>query len=357
MNIFRLSILLSVLTLVSCQKQDALPDDPVAVSVMEARKQAITQNLTATGEIAARTQSDLSFRLSGRISERFVDVGTHVLKGQILARIDPEEQRAAVTSARAGVDSAQSQLRQATLTLERQKTLFAQANTARSAVDRAEEAFHVAHSELESARASLETSQEQLAQTELRANANGTITAVSGEVGQVVQPAQSIVTLAEDDGRDAVFNVSERRLLDVALAEGADIHVRLLSSPASETVGKVREISPTVDSASGTVRIKVGLEKIPAGMTLGATVIVSAGAVSHGQIAVPWQALTTDHGRQALWIVDRDTKKVSIRPVTVTRYLNDSVVIGAGLSTGDLIVAKGAQLLHPQQLVTWENEG
>ncbi len=340
----------------ACQKQDPPPDQPIAVSVTEARTQAAIRELTATGNIAARTQSELSFRLRGRLSERLVDVGSRVVKGQLIARLDPGELNAAVTSAVAGVVSAESQLRQATLTLNRQKALFAQGNAPRSVLDQAETGFRVAQSGLESARAALETSQEELAQTELHASADGMITGVSVEVGAVVQPAQSAFTLAEDDGRDAVFSVSERSMLGVDLSEGTDVQVRLLAFPNDLAQGKIREIGPTVDSATGTVRIKIGLENTPPSMTLGVTVVASAKIPGPGQIVVPWQALTADQDSQALWIVDRGTRKVSLRTVSVARYLNDSIVLSSGVSEGETVVVKGAQLLHPQQVVTWEQQ-
>ncbi len=345
--------LLGIAMLAACQKQELPPDEPVAVSVMEAHKQAGMRELTATGEIAARTQSELSFRLRGRLSERLVDVGSHVVKGQLIARVDPGELHEAVTSAEAGVVAAESHLRQTALTLNRQTKLFAQGNTPRRVHDQAETAFRLAQSSLEGAQTTLETSQEQLAQTELRASADGMITVVSVEVGEVVQPAQSAFVLAEDEGRDAVFNVSERSLLGFGLSEGTVVQVRLLAPPSLLTEGKVREIGPTVDPMTGTVRIRIGLENASPFMTLGAPVVARASIPVPGQIVVPWQALTADQDRQGLWIVDRGTKKVSLRPVSVARYLNDSIVLSSGVNEGETVVVKGAQLLHPNQLVAW----
>ena len=165
--------------------------------------------VTLTGEVQARFRADLSFRVSGRVVARFADVGAHVEAGDVLARLDPAEQQADVDAATAAEAAAEAQLRVASATFERQKTLIAEGFTTRVAFDNAQEGLRNAEASLEAAKAQLGTAKDALSYTELRAGASGVITARSLEAGQVVQAAQPVFTLAQDGDRDAVFDVYE----------------------------------------------------------------------------------------------------------------------------------------------------
>ena len=219
--------------------------------------------LTLTGEVQARFSADLSFRVSGRVLERLVDVGAHVNAGDLLARLDPAEQQADFDAATAGVAAAEAQLRVAQATFDRQSSLLSSGFTTRVAYDQAQEQLRTAQSTLESAKAELGRAREALDDTELHARAAGVITARSLEVGQVVQAAQSVFTLAQDGERDAVFDVPESMFFgDV---EHGHVSLALVSGPDVTAVGYVREISPAVDPKSSTVRVKVAIQNPPAG--------------------------------------------------------------------------------------------
>ena len=170
-------------------------------------------SLTLTGEVQARFRADLSFRVSGRVLARQVDVGTHVNAGDLLARLDPAEQQADFDAATAGVAAAVAQLRVAQATFDRQSQLLSSGFTTRVAYDQAQEQLRTAEGTLESAKAELGRSREALGDTELHARAAGVITARSLEVGQVVQAAQPVFTLAQDGEHDAVFDVPKSMFL------------------------------------------------------------------------------------------------------------------------------------------------
>src|ERR1700758_1926340 len=188
-------------------------------------------SLTLTGEVQARFRGDLSFRVSGRVLARSVDVGAHVNAGDLLARLEPAEQQADFDAATAAVAAAEAQLRVAQATYDRQSNLLSSGFTTRVAYDQAQEQLRTAQSTLESARAELGRTREALGDTELHARAAGVITARNIEVGQVVQAAQSVFTLAQDGERDAVFDVPESLLLgdmeggsvSLALVSGTDV--------------------------------------------------------------------------------------------------------------------------------------
>ena len=310
-------------------------------------------SVTLTGEVQARFRADLSFRVSGRVIARFVDVGTHVEADQVLARLDPAEQQADVDAAIAAVEAAEAQLRVAKVTFERQKTLLAPGFTTRVAYDQAEEGLRTAEGALEVARAQLGTAKDALGYTELRAGAAGVITARNLEVGQVVQLAQPVFSLAQDGEREAVFDVDEFFLGE--LDEGP-LALRLVSDSLVTAAGYVREISPAVDPKSSTVRVKVTILNSPAAMTLGSAVAGTRTSKSAAQITLPWTALTASGEKPAVWTIDPTTKTASLKAVTIGRYEADTVVIKGGLEPGERVVVNGGKLLSAGQPVIFDGE-
>jgi membrane fusion protein, multidrug efflux system len=311
-------------------------------------------SLTLTGEVKARFRADLAFRVSGRVLARLVDVGAHVNAGDLLARLDPAEQQAELDAATAGVAAAGSQLRVAKATFDRQTSLISSGFTTRVAYDQAQEQLRTAESTLESAKAQLGTAHEALGDTELHARAAGVITARSLEVGQVVQAAQSVFTLAQDGERDAVFDVPESMFLgDI---EGGRVSLALVSGPDVTGVGYVREISPAVDRRSSTVRVKVAIQNPPPAMTLGSAIAGTAGTRPAMEITLPWTALTATGSKPAVWIVDPKTSTASLKPVVVGAYEAGAVLIKEGLEAGDRVVIDGGKLLSSGQPVTFAGD-
>jgi RND family efflux transporter MFP subunit len=176
------------------------------------------------------------------------------------------------------------------------------------------------------------------------------ITARDLEVGQVVQSAQSVYTLAQDGDRDAVFYVPESIFGD---AESSRVSLTLVSDPDVTAVGTVREISPVVDPKSLTVRVKVAIQNPPAAMALGSAIAGTAGTKTATEITVPWTALMATGSKPAVWIVDPKTKTASLKPVTIGAYEAGSVLIKQGLEPGDRVVVDGGKLLSSGQPVTY----
>ncbi|TGR19988.1 efflux RND transporter periplasmic adaptor subunit [Mesorhizobium sp. M00.F.Ca.ET.151.01.1.1] len=342
--------------LAGCQKQEAADKKlPVMVRTETVAMADYAPRTSLTGVIAARTLNNLSFRVGGRVAERLVDVGQHVDQGTVLARIDPQEQESDLRSAQADLDAAQAQLTQAAATFERQRTLLAQGFTTRRDYDAADQALKVAQGSVDAARSAFANAQQNLSFTELKAGAAGVITARQVETGQVVQAAQTVFTVAEDGDRDAVFNVQETLVAKTPASPA--VTITLLSDPQVRATGKVREISPAVDPASGSIRVKVAIPDTPAGMPLGAAVIGSVGAKPAKAILLPWQALTSSAGKPAVWIVDPATKAVTAAPVEVLAFDSGTVVIAEGLNEGQSVVTSGGQLLSPGQTVEISGAG
>jgi RND family efflux transporter MFP subunit len=327
---------------------------PTLVRTETVRLQDRQSSVTLTGEVQARISADLSFRVSGRVITRLVDVGAHVNASDLLARIDPTEQQADLDAATANVAAEESRVRVAASTFERQKTLMSKGFTTQVAFDQAQEGLRVAEGSLESAKAQLGRSKEALGDTELRASAAGVITARNLEVGQVVQAAQSAFTLAQDGDRDAVFDVYE----SIFFREPEDkIALTLLSDRHVTAVGRVREVSPTIDSKSSTVRVKVAIENPPAAMTLGSAVAGTARWKPIKQIVLPWSVLMATGSAPAVWVVEPGTRTVSLKPVTVDSYETGTVVIKGGLQPGERVVVDGGKLLSLGQSVTYDEAG
>lgn len=343
-------VLIGLVALAGCQEDTAPPQKPlVRVLAADAAPANFAPIMSLTGVIAAQTENNLSFRTGGRIAERSVDVGDHVEAGQLLARIDPAEQQSDIRSAQAQVDAAQAQVTQTVAALQRQQSLLDRGFTTRRDFDQAKQASDVAASSLDSAKTQLQNAQDALSYTELKADKAGVITARNIEAGQVVQAAQTIYTVAEDGGRDAVFYVSEAAVATPPPPQ--DVTITLLANPMISAKGKVREVSPVIDPASGTIRIKIGLVDPGPEMQLGAAVAGSVTLRASQAVVLPWEALYSDGGQPAVWTIDRGSKAVSLQRVNVLSYNTGSVAIRSGLSGGEQVVTAGAQLLRPGLIV------
>ncbi|WP_341769840.1 MULTISPECIES: efflux RND transporter periplasmic adaptor subunit [Agrobacterium] len=319
--------------------------------VLEAASKERQRIAEVTGEVRARVQTDLAFRTAGKIVERLVDVGSHVQNGDVIARIDDTQQRADVVSAEANLLSAQATLRQKELAYRRYEALVETSTVAQQTLDQATEDLAVARGTSESAEASLAIAREELSHTELKAEANGTITARNIEVGQVVSAAQPSFTLAHDGPRDAVFDVFEAFFLTVQTSDQAV--VTPVSDPRSSLTTAIREIAPVIDTTTGTIRVKAALpENVQ--WPLGAPVVGRFAAPPLVAIALPWSAMTSFEGKPAVWVVDMASRTVALRPIIVSDYRTGDFSVASGVSPGELVVTEGGKFLRPEQAVTWK---
>ncbi|WP_110752880.1 efflux RND transporter periplasmic adaptor subunit [Phyllobacterium leguminum] len=334
----------------ACERQGetAKGEDSVAVAVQTVRYVDFAPEITLTGAIAARTLTNLSFRVGGQVIERDADVGQHVTASQVLARLDPSAEQVNIRTAQASLDAAKSQVAQASSAFQRQQALLDQGFTTRRQYDEAEEGLRTAQSAVTVAQSQLANAQDELSYTQLRAGISGIITARNIEVGQVVQATETAFAIAEDGPRDAVFDVQES-LVANAKTDPA-VTIALLANPKIAVKGQVREVSPVVNPATGTVRVKIGINDTPPQMTLGATVTGTMRKQPQRAAILPWSALTSDMGRPAVYLLEADNV-VRLVPVDVLSYERERVVIAGGLKDGQRVVTKGTQLLRPGEVV------
>lgn len=345
-----------VLGLAACKQPPPPARVPVAVEVLKITRGEATSTYRTTGDVRAAVESTLSFRVSGKVVERKVDVGDRITAGQVLARLDAQQQQADVAVADAGVRSAAAALAHAKLEVERDRQLFAHGAIAKSALDASERDFDGAKASFAAAEAGRAMARDALSFTELRAASDGVITTRTVEAGQVLQAGQPAYGLADSGARDAVFQVDEA--IAGRVRPDTRIAVSLVDAPAVMVEGTVREIAPIVDATSGSVRIKVRLGSLPKGMDLGAPVVGQLGLRATETFTVPPSAIAADDaGHPSVFVVDPKTNAVAVRPVNVAAYESGSIVVRDGLADGEIVVARGASLLRPGQVVRFSEGG
>lgn len=354
-KIFAIGAACALFALISACKEDApksVEIRPVRTEVVDPKP--IDDDRQAVGEIKPRQESDIGFRISGKLISRAVDIGVSVKKGDLLARLDDTEYQARLRSAEAEIASAEAVLVEADAAEGRLRQLLASGTTTRANYDVAVKNQRGAQAKLESARASASLSRDQLGYTELRADFDGIVTAVAAEPGQVINAGQMVVKLAKPDEKDGVFAIAESAFRGRPENERPEVIVALLSNPNVFAEGVVREISPVADPATRTYQVKVTLKSPPEGMRFGSSVMGRLKTTTAPVVVLPGSALFDKGGKPAVWIYQAATNSVALKPVVVARYEADRVVISEGLAKGEVVVTAGVNRLREGQKVRLE---
>lgn len=341
-------VLASVLALAACAGEEKPAEAP--------RPALVTRPLRADaaataypGEVRAREESVLAFRIGGALIERRVDVGDRVRAGQVLALLDPRDVAQQAGAARAQLAAAEAQLQRARADRQRIAALAAQQLVSRSTLDSAEAALAAAQGQAEAARAQAAIARNQAAYAQLRAPRDGVIARREAEVGQVVGAGQPVFALAADGGREVAFAVPEGEA--GALRPGQAVSVELWSRPGQRWPGRVREVAPAADPASRTFAVRATVDAPTDALALGqsARVYRVAEAVS---LAVPLAAVQRGANGTAVWVVDPASRTVRLRPVRTGPFAEDTVPVLDGLRGDEWVVAAGGHLLREGQAVT-----
>lgn len=341
-------IILPVLAACQRETETSVPEARPVRAITVERREAGTP-LTFTGRIEAEDEVALAFRISGRLLENSGKLGDQVQPGQIVARLESQNELNALRQAQAGLAAAQGQLTQARNHFERQETLLGQGWTTRANFDQAKQAQQTAQSQVDAAEAQLKIAHDLVGFTELKADAPGVLTATGPSAGEVVQAGQSIFRIARKDGRDAIFDIPSQ-VIRTAPSD-PQISVSLTDDPTVTARGRIREVAPQANPATRTFEVKVGLTDPPAAMRLGATVTGRLETVAVPIIEIPATALTRINQQPAVWIVDPANNTVSMRNVDVLRFDQAQVAVSQGLDTGEVVVTAGVQALHPGQKI------
>lgn len=333
----------------ACQPEVETPAPVRPARVMVVEPPDRSADVVFAGHVEPRDQASLSFRLGGRLVERPVRAGVSVGDGEVVARLDPENELNELRSARAALTAAQAALGQADNQYQRQRHLVERGITTRSDFEAAEQARTAAQAQVDGAQARVRTAGDVVGFTTLKADAPGVVTAVGAEPGEVVAAGRMIVQLARRDGRDAVFEVPA----DLARAASPDVEVivALASDPNVKARGRVREIAPQADPVTRTFAVRVGLTDPPQSFRLGTAVSGTLRGGAHMALAIPSTALVRRGQDVGAWAVDPGTAKVIWRTLDVISAGPATALVAKGLAAGDIVVTAGANLLHEGQSV------
>jgi RND family efflux transporter MFP subunit len=341
----------AALALVACTRAEP-PQEPIrAVKVLTVGASSFQSGHEFAGEVRARVESRLGFRVPGKIVQRQAELGQRVKAGQVLAQLDAQDLRLAADAARAQVAAAQTNRDLAAADYKRFAALKDQNFISGAELERRETTLKAAQAQLDQAQAQLAAQGNQARYATLVADMAGVVTAVEAEPGQVVAAGTPVVRIAQDGARDVVFSVPEDKV--ASIRPGSEVTVRVWAE--SRTIsGKVREVAASADPVTRTFLVKVALDAKDA-PALGATVYVSPASLSLAGaqvIKLPTSALRQDGRSTAVWVLDKATMTVRSQPVQIATADGNEAVIAGGVTPGMQVVAAGVHVLSPGQKVT-----
>lgn len=341
----------TVLALAACGAGDDARPDPRPVLV-ERPGEAATGSVAFAGEVRAREEAVLAFRVGGKLVARHADIGDAVRRGALLAELDPGDLRLQAGALSAQLSAARAQLARATAERDRLAELAADQLVSATSLEAAEAAHAAALGQVRALDAELDVARNQAAYAQLRAPADGAIAARHAEAGQVVAAGQPVYTLAADAGREVVIAIPEGRVDDVV--PGMPAEVELWRTPGRRLAATVREVAPVADPTTRTWEARVALRPEDArGIALGQTARVHLPRDGEaGGLSVPLAAVQqAGDGGTAVWVVDPATQAVALVPVVLGDYGSERVPVREGLAPDALVVAAGGHLLQPGQVV------
>ncbi len=344
-----LAIALSLL--MGCSEHEAAREPVRAVKIFTVGTDGIHTGAEFAGEVRARVESRLGFRVAGKLIRRQVELGQRVKAGDLLAQLDPQDYKLSADAARAQLAAAATNRDLAAADFKRYKELKEQNFISGAELERRETNFKAAVAQYDQAQAQLSSQGNQAAYTTLVADVSGVVTSIDAEVGQVVAAGAPVVRIAQDGPRDAVFSVPEDKVAMLRMGSHADV---IAWGGKEKYSGTMREIAASADPVTRTFSVKVALERNDA-VALGTTVSVVPEVLARSGVAVikvPTSALRRDADKSAVWVLDPASMTVNLQTVVVTTADGNEVVIDAGLKPGMQVVASGVHVLSPGQKVT-----
>jgi multidrug efflux system membrane fusion protein len=307
---------------------------------------AVEAQASYAGEIRAREEAALSFRVDGKLVERRVDVGDRVRAGQVLAVLDAGDLQAQVRAAEAQLAAAQAESERARADQARFAALGEDRLVSRSSIDAQNAAATAARGQVDAARAALDVARNQRGYTQLRAPDDGVIAMRNVEAGQIVAAGQPVFTLAADGTREVVFAVGEGAV--DSIRPGEPVEVELWSQSGKRWPGRVREVAPVADPASHTFAVRASLDASEDTFDLGqsARVHFESDAGESKRLAVPLSAVQRAGDSTAVFVVDRKTSTLRLQPVQLGPFGEERVPVLRGLAGDEWVVAAGGHLLQ-----------
>ncbi|HEX5361850.1 MAG TPA: efflux RND transporter periplasmic adaptor subunit [Fluviicoccus sp.] len=341
----------ATLALAGCSQETATDPRSGAPTVRSALVQTAAPETRAfTGTVAARVQSDLGFRVPGKVLARSVDAGQKVKRGQLLMRLDPADFTLAVAAQEEAVAAAKARAQQATADEVRYRELQGTGATSASAYDQVKAAADAANAQLKAAKAQLDAMRNANRYADLVADADGVVIETLAEPGQVVSAGQPVVRLAQAGDREAVVQLPET----LRPAIGSLGRATLYGRDDISTTARLRQLAGSAERLTRTFEARYVLEGQLAQAALGTTVTIhlqDASKPQESRLQVPLTSLYDGGQGPGVWIVTGAPAKVSWRPVTIRQLDDDNASVSGQLRQGDRIVALGAHLLHEGDVV------
>jgi RND family efflux transporter MFP subunit len=304
---------------------------------------------TFVGVVRARREIDLAFRVGGKVVQRKVEVGDRVVPGDLIARIDPEDLKLELESARAELAAATANLAQTSAEDGRYRSLTAKGAASNAELDRKSLAKDEAIGRLERAKRALELAENRLSYADLMSDTAGVVVSTSAEPGQVVSSGQTIVRVARLDEKEALVALPETAL---AAARSAAAGVTLWADPNRRIAAHLRELSPQADPASRTYAARFTLDGADETVALGMTATVVLTPKDGAAVArLPLSAVFDKGHGPHVFVVEEATHTLGATPVELAGFTDDSALIAKGVSEGDKVVTLGVQTLEPGQSV------
>jgi multidrug efflux system membrane fusion protein len=341
-----------MLALAACGSPPAAVEQPRPVLVVHPSGGNGAAISAYAGEIRAREESPLSFRVGGNLTRRLVDAGQHVKRGDLLAELDPGDLRLQAQAAQAQLAAAEAELGRAGADRARYAKLAQQQLVSRSALDAQNAALAAAAGQARAARAQLDVARNQAAYTQLRAPRDGVIASRSAEAGQTVGAGQAIFALAGDAGREVAIALPESRIREFSV--GQPVAVELWNAEGQRLPGTLREIGAVADPQSRTYAARIALTGAAAeAVELGQSArVYMQDQGSQAALRVPLPAIQRGaDGATAVWVVDPATRKLHLTPVRLGPFGADSAPLLSGPDASAWIVAAGGHLLREGQVV------
>lgn len=343
----------AALWLAGCSQPTPPPEPVRAVKLLTVGTAALQSQTEYAGEVRARIESRLGFRVAGKIVQRQAELGQRVHAGQVLAQLDPQDYQLAAQAAQAQVSAAQTQRDLAAADFKRYAALKEQNFISGAELEKRDTTLKAAQATLAQAQAQASSQGNQTDYTRLVADVSGVITSIDAEPGQVVLAGTPVVRIAQDGVRDVVFAVPEDKVAPLHI--GQSVSVRLWSAPdAPPLAGRVREIAASADPVTRTFAIKVAMDT-PAAPPLGTTVYVTPQALSRAGISaitLPTSALRQQGQGTAVWVYDPASGTVRSQTVQIATADGNAAVVASGLTPGMQVVATGVHVLSQGQKVT-----
>lgn len=346
---------LSPVLLSNCKKADVQDPRLLAPKVEVTRvREGNASEKVYTGVVAARFQSDLGFRVAGKISERVVSEGQKVRKGDVLLRLDPEDLDLSVAAQQANVEAAQARFIQAKAEEARHAQLLISSAVSRQEYERTRETRDIAAAQLETAKALAKVSENSSQYAILAADSDGVVVRTLGEPGQVVGAGQLVIQLAHDGPREASINLPEGR----RPVQGSKAIARLYGQPKSYPA-VLRQLSDAANPLSRTFDARYVLQDEAATASIGSTVTVTINDdsdTSRNAMTIPVGSVYDRGQGPGVWLV-ANGNEVRFKSVELVSIGNEEVVVKGNISKDDVVVTLGAHLLHEGQNIRISNGG